>query len=326
MEKVWKVLVTRDIPQVGVDILKKYCEVDVNTQDIPLSKNEIIDKLRGKQALCCIGTEIIDDEIISSEPSLKVIANYAVGYDNIDVKAATKRGIMVTNTPGVLTEAVAEMTWCLLLCVARRVIEADSFVRAGKFRGSGPKFFLGTEVKGKTLGIIGAGRIGTEVAKKSQVFNMKILYHDLVKNRELEKMGGEKVDLDYLLKKSDFVSIHVPLTDNTKHLIGERELGLMKKTAYLINTSRGAVIDEVALVKALKEERIAGAALDVYEKEPELTEGLSQLKNVVLTPHIGSATKETRDKMAIMMAENCIAALKGETPPNLVNPEVLKNS
>jgi len=326
MEKHWKVLITRDIPQVGVDLLKKYCEVDVNTEDIPLSKSEIIDRLRGKQALCCIGTEIIDDEIISSEPSLKVIANYAVGYDNIDIKAATKRGIMVTNTPGVLTEAVAEMSWCLLLCIARRVIEADSFVRAGKFRGGGPKLFLGVEVKGKTLGIIGAGRIGTEVAKKAKGFDMKILYHDLVKNRELEKMGGKKVELDYLLKKSDFISIHVPLTDNTKHLIGERELGLMKKTAYLINTSRGAVIDEAALVKALKEEKIAGAALDVYEKEPELTKGLSQLKNVVLTPHIGSATKEARDKMAIIMAENCIAALKGETPPNLVNPEVLKNS
>ncbi|MCD6257561.1 D-glycerate dehydrogenase [Candidatus Aerophobetes bacterium] len=324
MEKHWKVLITRDIPQVGVDILKKHCEVDTNTEDIPLSKSEIIDKLRGKQALCCIGTEMIDDEIISSEPSLKVIANYAVGYNNIDVEVATKKGIMVTNTPGVLTEAVAEMSWCLLLCVARRVIEADSFVRAGNFKGGGPKLFLGAEVKGKTLGIIGAGRIGTEVAKKSRVFNMRVLYYDLVENEEMKKIGGKRVELEYLLKESDFISLHVPLTSKTRHLIGEKELGLMKKTAYLINTSRGAVIDEIALVKALKKGKIAGAALDVYENEPEITEGLSDMKNVVLTPHIGSATKEAREKMAIMMAENCIAALKGEIPPNLVNPEVLK--
>ena len=323
MEKHWKVLITRDIPQVGVDILEKYCEVEVNKEDMPLSKNEIINRLHKKQALCPVG-DIIDSEIMDSAPDLKVIANYGVGYDNINIDSATQRGILVTNTPGVLTESVAEMTWSLLLCIARCVIEADSFIRAGKFKWTGPKMFLGTELSDKILGIIGAGRIGTEVAKKSRVFNMRVLYYDLVENEEMKKIGGKRVELEYLLKESDFISLHVPLTSKTRHLIGEKELGLMKKTAYLINTSRGAVIDEIALVKALKEGKIAGAALDVYENEPEITEGLSDMKNVVLTPHIGSATKEAREKMAIMMAENCIAALKGEIPPNLVNPEVLK--
>ena len=323
MQKQWKVLITRDIPQVGVDILKKYCEVEVNTKDVPLSKNEIINRLHNKQALCPVG-DIIDNEIMNSEPNLKVIANYGVGYDNINIEDATKRGILVTNTPEVLTESVAEMAWALLLCIARRIIEADNFIRAGKFKWTGPKMFLGTEIAGKILGIVGGGRIGTEVVRKSQSFNLKVLYYDLVRNKEIEKMGGRKVELDYLLKNSDFVSFHVPLTNETRHLIGERELGLMKKTAYLINTSRGAVIDEVALVKALKEKRISGAALAVYEKEPKLTQGLSEMSNVVLTPHLGSATKEARDKMSIIMAKNCIAALKGEKPPNLVNPEVLK--
>jgi len=323
MEKQWRVLITRDIPQVGVEILRSYCEVEINTEDIPLKKSEIMDRVRNKQALCAVG-DIIDSEIMDSGPSLKVIANYGVGYDNIDIEAATKRGILVTNTPGVLTESVAEMTWCLLLCIARRVIEADNFVRTGKFKWTGPKMFLGTEIAGKTLGIIGGGRIGTEVARKSQSFNMKVLYYDLVKNEKIEKMGGRRVELDYLLKNSDFISLHVPLTNETRHLIGERELSLMKKTAYLINTSRGAVINEIVLAKALREKQIAGAALDVYEKEPELTEGLSEMKNVVLTPHLGSATREARNKMSIMMAENCIAALRGEKPSNLVNPKVLK--
>jgi len=323
MQKEWRVLVTGDIPGVGIEILKKHCQVEVNRQDAPLKKEELMSRLHNKQALCSVGV-IVNGEIMDSGPSLKVIANYGVGYDNIDIEAATKRKILVTNTPGVLTKSVAEMTWCLLLCIARRIIEADNFIRAGKFKWTGPRLFLGTEIAGKTLGIVGGGRIGTEVARKSQSFDMKILYYDLLRNKKIEAMGTRKVELDYLLKNSDFVSLHVSLTSETKHLIGERELGLMKRTAYLINTSRGVVVDEAALVRALREEWIAGAALDVYEKEPKLTEGLSKMRNVVLTPHLGSATKEARDKMAIMMAKNCIAALMGEKPPNLVNPEVLK--
>lgn len=323
MEKRWRVLVTINIPEIGAEILKKYCQVDVNTKEINLSKEEIMDRLHDKQALCCGIDDIIDSEIMDSGPNLKVITNYAVGYDNIDIEAATKRRILVTNTPEVLTDAVAEMTWCLLLCVARRAVEADSFVRAGRFKGSGPRFFLGKEIGGKTLGIIGAGRIGTAVAKKSIGFNVEILYYDPVKNEKLEKMGAKKVKLDYLLGHSDLVSLHVPLTRETTHLIGERELDLMKKTAYLINTSRGKVINEAALVEALEKKQIAGAALDVYENEPRITRELLGMRNAVLTPHIGSATRETRDKMSIMVAEDCIAALKGERPPHLLNPKAL---
>jgi glyoxylate reductase len=288
-----------------------------------LSKGEITDKLHDKEALCCGVEDTIDSEIMDCGPNLKVIANYGVGYDNIDIEAATERRILVTNTPGVLTDAVAEMTWCLLLCIARRVVEADSFVRAGRYRASGPRFFLGAGIRGKTLGIIGTGRIGTAVAKKSIGFNLEILYCDLVKNQKLEKIGAKKVDLDYLLRHSDFVSLHVPLTHETAYLIGEKELTLMKKTTYLINTSRGKVVNEAALVEALEKKQIAGAALDVYENEPQITNKLLSMKNVVLTPHISSATRETRDKMSIMVAEDCIAALKGERPPHLVNTEVL---
>jgi len=323
MEKRWRVSVTINIPEIGVEILKKYCQVDVNTKEINLSKEEIMDRLHDKQALCCGIDDIIDSEIMDSGPNLKVVTNYAVGYDNIDIEAATERGILVTNTPEVLTGAVAEMTWCLLLCVARRAVEADSFVRAGRYKASGPRFFLGKEIGGKTLGIIGAGRIGTAVAKKSIGFNLEILYYDPVKNEKLEKMGAKKVELDYLLRHSDFVSLHVPLSRETTHLIGERELNLMKKTAYLINTSRGKVINEAALVEALEKKQIAGAALDVYENEPQISRELLGTRNVVLTPHIGSATRETRDKMSIMVAENCIAALKGERPPHLLNPKAL---
>ena len=267
---------------------------------------------------------IIDSQVMDSGPNLKIIANYGAGYDNIDIPAATERGIMVTNTPGVLSEAVAEFTWCLLFCVARRAAEADSFVRAGRYKTSGPRFFLGREVGGKTLGIIGAGRIGTSVIRKAVAFNMQILYYDLLEKKNLEEIGAKRTELDYLLEHSDFVSIHTSLTGKSIHLIGERELALMKRTSYLINTSRGKGIDEAALVEALKKKQIAGAALDVYENEPEVTRELLDMRNVVLTPHIGSAARETRDKVAIMVAENCIAALRGERPPHLVNSKVLQ--
>lgn len=325
MKRRWRVLVSINIPQVGIETLEKYCQVSVNTREIKLSKEEIMDKLFDKEALCCGVEDMIDSEVMDSGPRLKIVANYGVGYDNVDIQAATERGIMVTNTPEVLSQAVAEMTWCLLLCLARRAVEADSFVRAGRYKASGPRFFLGTEIGRKTLGIIGAGRIGTAVARKAAAFNMQILYHDLVENKKLEKMSAKKTGLDYLLEHSDFVSLHISLTGESIHLIGERELALMKKTAYLINTSRGKVIDETALVKALEKKRVAGAALDVYENEPQITRKLLKMRNVVLTPHIGSATKETRDKMSIMVAKNCIAVLKGERPSHLVNTKVLES-
>jgi len=323
MKKKWKVLVTREIPQVGIDILKTCCELDLNTKGRKLTKGEIIDSLRGKQALCCMGDDLIDAEVIQSQPNLKIIANYSVGCDNIDIGAATQREVLVTNVSGVLTEAVAEMTWCLLLCIARRAIEADNFVRSGQFKGTDPNLFVGTQVGGKILGIVGAGRIGLEVARRAQAFNVRIFYSDLIEREEMNELNSRRVVLDELLKESDFVSLHVPLTAETRHLIGERELKLMKNTAYLVNIARGAIVDETALVRALKHSQIAGAALDVYENEPALIEGLSDLQNVVLTPHIGSATQETRKKMATVIAENCIAGLKGERPTNLVNPEVI---
>jgi len=323
MQKKWQVLITLDIPEIGIRMLKECCKVEVNKKDVALSKKEIIAKLRDKYALCCGAEDVIDAEVMDSAPNLKIIARYGVGYDKVDVKAATKRKILVTNTPEVLTDAVAEMTWCLLFCLARRIVEADNFVRKGKFKRSGPESLLGIDIRGKTLGIIGAGKIGTAVAKKSTGFNMDILYCEVVKNNELEKIGGKKVELNYLLKHADFVSLHVPLTSKTTHLVGERELNIMKKTAYLINTSRGKVVDEVALAKALNGKQIAGAALDVYENEPQINRELLGMRNVILTPHISSATKETRDKMSIMVAKDCIAVLKGEKLSHLVNPEVL---
>jgi len=324
MQEKWRVLVTLDIPKIGIRMLEEYCKVEVNERDVALSKEEIMAKLHNKHALCCGAEDVIDVEVMDSAPKLKIIARYGVGYDKVDAEAATQRGILVTNTPGVLTEAVAEMTWCLLLCLARRIVEADTFIRSGLFRKSGSRALIGIEVKGKTLGIVGAGKIGTAVAKRSLGFGMNILYYDVIRNEEVEKIGARKVKLKYLLANSDFVTLHVSLTDETLHLIGKEELAFMKETAYLINTSRGQVVDERALVKALEKKQIAGAALDVYEDEPRISKELLKMKNVVLTPHIGSATKETWDKMSIMVANDCIAALKGEKPSHLVNPQILE--
>lgn len=320
-----KIFVTRKIPEPGLEILKKEHNVEVFPHDRIPTKREIINGLRGKGGLLCLLTDPIDEEVINSEPNLKMIASYAVGYDNIDVKAATKRGIPVSNTPGVLTDATAEMAWALLFSVARRIVEADSFARVGKFNGWGPMLMLGQDVANKTLGIIGAGRIGTAVALKSKGFNMNILYFSVHKNELLEKeLNAKKVDLYQILKESDFISLHLPLTQKTYHIIGENELKMMKKTAVLINTSRGPIVDEKALIKALKNKWIFGAGLDVYENEPKIAEELKKLKNVVLQPHSASATVNSRTQMAIMAAENMIAGLKGKIPPNCVNKEVFK--
>ena len=315
------VYVTRPIPEPGLDLLRQSCDVEVKPTDDLVSKEELLEKVKGRDALLCLLTEKIDKDIIKAgSPTLKVIANYAVGYDNIDVASATEHGVYVTNTPGVLTDTTADMAWALMFSVARRIVEADKFCRMGKFKGWSATLFLGGDVYGKTLGLVGVGRIGAAVAMRTKGFNMRVLYNDVRHNYEIEReIGAIKVDMDTLLKESDFVSLHVPLMPETRHLIGRRSLAMMKPTAYLINTSRGPVVDEIALVEALRNKTIAGAGLDVYEFEPKITPELLELDNVVLAPHIASGTVETRTKMALMAAENILAVLDGRTPPNAVN-------
>jgi len=320
-----KIYVTRKIPEPGLKLLRKEFEIEVNPENRALSKQEIINGLCEKDGLLCLLTDTIDKDVIHSEPKFRMIANYAVGYDNIDIQAATERGIPVSNTPGVLTDTTAEMAWALLFSVARRIVEGDAFARADKFKGWDPLLMLGQDVSNKTLGIIGAGRIGTSFALKSKGFNMNVLYVDDRVNETLEReLKAKKVDLPEILKSSDFISLHVPLNKETHHLISEKELKMMKKTAILINTSRGPVVDEQALVKALKKRWIFGAGLDVYEYEPNISNELIKLDNVVLQPHSASATIETRTKMAIIAAQNMIAGLTGEIPPNCVNKEVFQ--
>jgi len=320
-----KIFLTRKISEPGIKLLEKKFDVEINQEDRVLTKQEIIKGVQGKDGLLCLLTDPIDKDVINAEPKLKMISTYAVGYNNIDVKAATQRGIIVGNTPDVLTDTTAEMAWALLFSVARRIVEGDHFTRKGKFNGWAPSLMLGQDVSNKTLGVIGTGKIGTAFALKSKGFNMKVLYVDEQQNTILEKeLGAKKVDLSELLTQSDYISLHVPLLPTTHHLIGEKELHKMKKNAILINTSRGPVIDEKALVKALKDRWIFGAGLDVYEHEPKINEQLKKLDNVVLQPHSASGTIETRTKMAVMAAENMIAGLQGKIPPNCVNPEVFQ--
>lgn len=318
-----KIFVTRKIPKPGLDLLKKEHEIEINPFNRILIKKEIINGIKDKDGLICLLTDPIDKEVILSEPRLKMIASYAVGYDNIDVKTATKKGIPVSNTPGVLTDATSDMAWALLFSAARRIVEADKFTRIGKFQGWDPMLMHGVDVTGKTLGIIGAGRIGTSFALKSKGFNMKLIYYSSHRNDKLEKeVKAKKVSFNELLKKSDFISLHIPLNSLTHHMISEKELKKMKKTAVLINTSRGPVIDERALTIALKEKWIFGAGLDVYEYEPKINKTLFKLENVVLQPHSASATANSRTQMAIVAAENMLIGLKGKKPPNCINPEV----
>jgi glyoxylate reductase len=321
-----RVFVTRSLPGPALEVLKQKCELEVNPEDRVLTRNELIEGVKGKDGLLCLLTDKIDAEVMDAAgPNLKVISNYAVGYDNIDVDEATRRGIAVTNTPGVLTETTADLTWAILMAVARRIVEADNFLRTGQWRGWAPSLMLGHDVYGKTLGIVGLGRIGRAVAKRARGFDMKVLYYDVKRDEQAEReVGVIYTSLESLLKESDFVSIHAPLTEKTRHLIGEKELRLMKPTAFLVNAARGPLVDEAALIRALKEKWIAGAALDVFEKEPYVPPELIQMKNVVLVPHIGSASVETRSKMAMMAVENLLAVLEGKIPPNLVNPEVVQ--
>ena len=320
------VYVTREIPDAAIQSLKQHFEVEVNPQDRVLSREELIEAVRGRDAVLCLLTDAIDAEVLEAAgPQCRIFANYAVGYNNIDVAEATKRGIVITNTPDVLNDATADMAWALLFAVSRRVVESDRFAREGKFKGWGPMLLLGRDITGKKLGVIGAGRIGFNFARKAKGFDMEILYTSTKPNEEMEKqLGARFVDKETLLKESDFISIHVPLTPDTRHYLGQVEFKLMKKTAVLINTSRGPVVDEKALVNALKNGEIWGAGLDVFENEPEIDSGLKVLDNVVIVPHIASATIETRTNMGLTAARNIIKVLNGGVPENCVNPEVLK--
>jgi len=322
-----KVYVTRELPERGLKIIKERFDAEVWPEYAPPPKKTIIEKVKDVDALATLLSDKIDAEVFDAAPKLKMIAQLAVGFDNVDVQEATKRGIYVSNTPEVLTDTTADFAWALLMTLARRVVEADKYVRTGKWKvGWHPAMLQGRDVYGATIGIVGAGRIGYAVAKRATGFSMKILFYDVIPRPEMEKdFGAKKVDLDTLLKQSDFVSIHVPLMKETHHLINAEKLRLMKKTAYLINNSRGPVVDEKALYDALNEGRIAGAGLDVFEQEPApLDNPLLKLDNVVVAPHISSASYETRSKMAEMVADNLVAFFEGKKPPNLVNPDVLK--
>lgn len=319
-----KVYITRRIPEAGLLLLReKGFELDISRKDRPLTKHELINALKKKpyDGVLSLLTDTIDKDVFDAVPSAKIFANYAVGFNNIDVPEAKKRGITITNTPGALTEAVAEHTIALMFAIVRRVVESDTYLRKGKYRGWGPELFLGEELQGKTLGILGAGRIGGRVAEiAGKGLGMSVIYYDIKQSLEFEKECHAifRTTLEEVLKEADVVSVHVPLLPTTTHLINAERLKLMKKSAYLINTSRGPIIDEAALVDALQMGVIRGAALDVFEHEPRLARGLSKLSNVVMTPHTASATCVARDGMAILAAQNIITFFEGKTPPNVV--------
>ena len=312
------VTVTNIFPQVALDKLSSKYDLKMNRTS--LTPEELKQKVLGSDAIISYLTDRIDQDIIARGTKLKIIANYGAGFNNVDVTYASERGIWVTNTPNVLHETTADLTWAMILGTARRVVTADRYVREGKFQGWGAKLFLGGDVYEKTLGIIGLGEIGRSVARRAIGFNMRTLYHqrNRLPKKEEQELNVEYVTFEKILRESDFLTLHVPLTEATEYLIGNDEIALMKKTAYLIHTARGKVVDDYALVAALKEGRLAGAALDVYENEPEITEGMSELTNLMLLPHIGSASFETRDKMALLVADNIIDALSGKTPRSLV--------
>ncbi|MFX1484042.1 MAG: 2-hydroxyacid dehydrogenase [Promethearchaeota archaeon] len=320
-----EVFVTRKIPNIGIKLISERFDVDVWSLERPPTIEEIIRRADGCTGLVTLLTDTIDGEVLASLPNLRVIAQYAVGYDNINISEATRRGIIVTNTPGVLTETTADFTWALILATSRRIVEADRYIRDKRWNVAwGPEMLLGTDVHGATLGIIGMGRIGQAVARRSQGFNMKLLYTSRTRKERIEdELHAKHVDLQTLLRESDIVTVHVPLNSETQNLIGEKELEMMKGDSILINTSRGGVIDEDALFLALKKGVIGCAGLDVFREEPIPKDSpLLELQNVVIVPHIGSASKNTRATMSRMCAENLIAALEGRRPPNIVNSEV----
>lgn len=321
-----KIFITRKIPDSGIELLKeKGFELEINKKNRVLTKNEIIKGIKNKDGLIPLLTDNIDKEVINSEPNLKMIANYAVGYNNIDINEATKRKIPVSNTPDVLTDTTAEMAWALLFSVSRRIVEADKFTREGKFKGWDPNLMLGQDISNKTLGIFGTGRIGTAFGLKSKGFKMNVLYYDEKNNSTLEKeLNAKKVEKSELIKKSDFISIHLPLNKSTFHFIDINELQNMKENSILINTARGPIINENALIKALEKKWIFGAGLDVFENEPIINPKLLKLDNVIIQPHSASATIKTRSKMSIIAAKNMIEGLENKIPTNCVNKSIFQ--
>lgn len=319
-----RVFVTRVLPQPALDRIAEECDADVWEKEMPPPREVVLERVRGCDGILCLLTDRIDAEVMDASERLRVISNYAVGYDNIDVQAATERRIQIGNTPGVLTETTADLAFALLLAAARRIVEADRFTRNGNWKTWSPTLLCGVDVHHSTLGVVGLGRIGIEMTKRARGFDMQVQYADAESNEEAElELGLCRVDLDTLLATSDFVSLHVPLTDSTRHLIGARELALMKPTAVLVNTARGPVVDERALYEALRDRRIAAAGLDVFEQEPASGDNpLFSLDNVVVAPHIGSASVATRLKMALMAAENLIAGVLCRDLPHRVNTEV----
>ena len=320
------VYVTRALPSRALSLLTEKFDVEVWPEYAPPPKEVLKEKAEDAEALITMLTDKLDRDIFDVASKLKIVAQVAVGFDNINLQEATKRGIYVTNTPDVLTEATADFAWTLLMAVARRVVEADRYVRSGQWTVAWhPNMMTGRDVNGATIGIVGAGRIGQAMVQRARGFNMKILYYNPSPRPELDATGAIRVELDDLLRQSDFVSLHVPLTKQTTHLINDEKLRLMKASAYLINTSRGPVIDEKALYEALKAGKIAGAGLDVFEQEPTPKNNqLLKLDNVVVASHISSASIETRAKMAELAAQNLLAFFTGKKPPSLVNLEVLK--
>ena len=314
-----KVYVSRRLPPAVMDALGKVCEYDINPEDRPATREELINGVKNYFAVISMLNDSIDADVLAhAGPDLKLISNYGVGFNNINVNLANQKGVYVTNTPDVLNDATADCAWALLFGAARSVIEGDRIVRNESFSWA-PEYMLGYDVTGKTLGIIGAGRIGSNFGRKAiRGFDMKVIYCGHHNSHELDELGAKLVSFDELLSESDYISLHVPLTPETKHLIGADEFRKMKRTAILINTSRGPVIDEKALAEALKNHVIAAAGLDVYEREPEVEESLKTLKNVVLTPHVGTATFDTRTNMGLMIVRNIQAVIEGKEPPNVV--------
>ncbi len=317
-----KILVTREVFDETLAYLAEHCEVESNQADQPFDPATLAQRMDDKDGVVCCLTDRIDEALLAKSPRLKVVANIAVGYNNIDVPACTARGVMVTNTPGVLDDSTADLAFTLILATARRLTEAEAYVRAGKWQGWHLKQMLGVDVHHATLGIIGMGRIGQQIARRASGFKMRVLYHN--RNRwpaDVEKwLNAEYVGKDQLLAQSDFVVLQIPYSPATHHYIGAAELKQMKPTAILINSTRGGVVDDAALVDALKNGTIRAAGLDVFENEPKLHPGFLALKNVVLAPHVGSSTEATRRAMAMTAAKNAVAALTGATPPNLLNP------
>jgi glyoxylate reductase len=314
-----------EVPEQALEIVRRIAEVRVRTAAGPPSREELLSEVAGADGLFCLLTERIDDELLVRGRNLSIVSSMSVGYDHVDLGAATRRGVMVTNTPGVLTEAVADATFGLILALARRIAEGDRFLRDGGWRVKwSPMMMVGRDVHGKTLGIYGMGRIGAAVARRAAGFGMRVIYHNRRRDASAEQeLGAEFRSMDELLRESDFLSVHVPLGEGTRNSIGARELAMMKRTAYLINASRGGVVEEKSLAQALREGIIAGAALDVFETEPlPLDSPLLSMDNVVLTPHLASASIESRTAMAVLAARNLEAGLAGARPPNLLNPEV----